>query len=219
MKARVELSILLYLLKSRGNADLFDSRLSISSVGARLLSVDQLLCLFAAMPLRGGNSSEARRQVHQSLVRCAETFAAWANPLRKGQGKNIDEFLRSLRRFEPAEADTGYLAERAAPGHAIIFPGPTMIRLLLLLAALEKRKRHLAMRGKLVLADLELHFRKYGLEFSASAGARPRLISELARLGLLRGSPDAGDFTELLIPVNVARRQKQSARTAGGSAE
>jgi hypothetical protein len=75
----------------------------------------------------------------------------------------------------------------------------------LLLAALDKGRKHQAQRGKLVLADLESHFHAYGLEFAASAGARPRLIAELSRLGLLKGSPDAGEYTELLVPIEIGR--------------
>lgn len=202
MKARVELNILLYLLRANGNEGLFDQRLAITSLGSDLLTVEQLLDRFCVLG-RAANKDSVR----QFLIRSAETFAAWANPLRKGQGKNIDEFMRTLRRFQPFDADSGFLTEPLGSGQSIVFPGPTMIRMLLLLSSSEKEGVMPGARGKLVLADLEDHFRRYGLEFSSSAGARPRLIAELAQLGLLRGSPDAGDFTELSVPIDVSHRR------------
>jgi hypothetical protein len=56
--------------------------------------------------------------------------------------------------------------------------------------------------GRLVLSDVENHFKIYGIEFGVAAGARPRLISELQDLGLLNGSPDAGDSVEVRSPFN-----------------
>jgi hypothetical protein len=210
MKARVELSTLLYLLKNRGNESLFAARLSVASPGSDLVTVEELLTRFATMPLQEAGAEDARRLFRPSLMRCVETFGAWTNPLKKGQGKNIDEFLRVLRRFEPPGDDTGFLAEKTGPAEAVVFPGPNMIRLGLLLAALEKGRKHQAQRGKLVLADLESHFHSYGLEFAASAGARPKLIAELSRLGLLKGSPDAGEYTELLVPIEIGRSGKSA---------
>lgn len=216
MKARVELSMLLYLLKSRGNEGLFDARLTVESPGSAYVTIEELVARFASMDLRHEDRRAGRQSIRLSLIRCVETFGAWTNPLKKGQGKNIDEFLRSLRRFEPPEDDTGYLAEKRGPTEAVVFPGPTMIRLVLLLAELDKDKKFYGQRGKLVLADLESHFREYGLEFADSAGARPQLISELSRLGLLKGSPDAGEYTELIAPIKIRRTTgaAQSSRDA-----
>jgi hypothetical protein len=47
---------------------------------------------------------------------------------------------------------------------------------------------------------VEAHFKEYGLDFSAAAGARPRLIYKLQEIGLLKGSPDAGESAEVISP-------------------
>ena len=203
MKARVELSLLLYMLKAKSENKLFESLLSVDSVGNGRITIEQLLFMFVKLSSASGGGGNAL--LKQSLIRSAETFAAWTNPLRNGQGKNIDEFLRVLRTFKPRTDDTGYLADGETKEQAVVFPGPTIIRLVLLLTDLNKLKAEPAYRGKLVLADLEKHFSEYGLDFSNSSGARPRLINELARLALLKGSPDAGDYTELLVPIAGTR--------------
>lgn len=199
MKARVELSLLLYLLKSKSDAKLFESVLSVESAGNQRVTIEELLVKFSQL---GTASGGAAPELRNSLIRGAETFAAWTNPIKRGQGKNIDEFLRVLRTFERRADDTGYLADGETREQVVVFPGPTMIRLVLLLTDFNKHKVEKAYRGKLVLTELEKHFAEYGLDFSSSSGARPRLISELSRLALLKGSPDAGDYTELLVPIS-----------------
>lgn len=207
MKARVELSLLLYLLRSKVDARLFESVLSVESAGNERVTVEELLTKFAQL---GIASDGAGPELRQSLIRSFETFAAWTNPIRRGQGKNIDEFLRVLRTFKPRADDSGYLADGETREQAVVFPGPTMIRLVLLLTEFSKHKNGAAANhGKLVLAELEKHFADYGLDFSSSSGARPRLISELARLALLKGSPDAGDYTELLVPISGTEKAVQ----------
>lgn len=208
MRARIELSILIYLLRESAGEALFDKALSISSPGAGRITVYELLHSFSTMPRWDGSSGD-NQDIRTTLVRAAEMFPAWSNPLHVGTGKNIDEFLRALRRFQPIEEDNGYLAEaipRTDPPQSVVFPGPAMIRLVLALSYFRKVGKPDGLRGKLVLADLEQHFKFYGLEFSASAGARPRLISELSRLGLLKGSPDAGEYAELVVPIHTSDR-------------
>lgn len=195
MKSRIEVSVLCHMLKANGQPDLFEKTLTVNGVGAGRLPTIELLQKFSNI------STASSKDFRQLLLRKAETFSAWANPLKKGQGKNIDEFLRCLRRFEPGEGDNGFLAERTGPNQAIIFPGSGLIRLMLWLAVKSKERMQSHARGKLVLRDLEKQFWEYGLDFSVSAGARPRLIAELSRLGLLKGSPDAGDSTELVAPL------------------
>lgn len=219
MKARVELNILLYLLESKEKR-LFENLLTVESAGAKRMTVSSLLDLFKSMNV-GEGKKDAVSTFRTLLVREAEKYPAWTNPQRNGQGKNIDEFLRVLQRFRLSHDDTGYLAnkiENSVPSLAVIFPGPTMIRLVLMLAHLEKHKQPNAARGKLVLADLEKHFCSYGLDFTASAGARPRLLEELSRIGLLKGSPDACDYTELLPPIKVSSSAGSSVTTVPGAA-
>lgn len=86
----------------------------------------------------------------------------------------------------------------------MVFPGPMLLRTFAFLAGREKERGEKHERGKLVLADIEAHFKEYGVEFGVTAGARPRLIVQLAEMGLLKGSPDAGDSAEVLSPYRVS---------------
>ena len=87
------------------------------------------------------------------------------------------------------------------PGVNVHIPSrPMLIKTVVYLAARIKARTNLI--GRLVLSDVENHFKFYGIEFGVAAGARPRLISELQELGLLNGSPDAGDSVEVKSPFN-----------------
>ena len=53
---------------------------------------------------------------------------------------------------------------------------------------------------RLVFADVENHFKKYGLDFGEKGEIRPKLIESLQDMGLLKGSPDAGDSVAVSNP-------------------
>ena len=129
------------------------------------------------------------------ITRKAESFESYLRPLKVGVGKNIDEFLRVLRRLSGDDFDQAYLeTQQGGRGRnkSIVFPGPALIRLVAFLANRDESERKRKSR-KLLLSDVESHFGSYGIDFDASATARPRLIESLQQQGLLLGSPDAGD--------------------------
>jgi hypothetical protein len=206
IKARVELSILIYLMRHALGSDTASKPLAVSRSDKDHISIDDWLvkCKLAGESL--GLSSKTSDEVRTEIITYAQHFGAWLNPAANGQGKNIEEFLRIFLRLSAGDNDTGYLLSATRTGGfkgAVVFPGPAILRLMLYLAALEKMSVKAQSRGKLVLADLEAHFAKYGVDFASSVGARPKLISELSQLGLLKGSPDAGDSAELIVPENV----------------
>ncbi len=197
MKARVELNVLLYAVAPYLDAKCMRNRLVTNNRGAGKITIVELLDL-----LRGIRSEFARAHAFPSAtqlaIRYAENYAAWASPLRNGQGKNLREFLLVLERGGEGDTDDGYLLTPSRGGASVVFPGPMLLKTVILLADREMaRARN---RGKLVLSDIEQHFRQYGIEFGVTAGARPRLIAELGELGLLKGSPDAGDSAEVSAP-------------------
>lgn len=197
MKARVEVNILLYAARANLPAGMLDKQLVVQEKGGGKVTILELLTNLAK--IRGqfaeqhGLSSAA-----QLAVRHAERYRAWTAPLRHGQGKNINEFLLVLRRSEEGDTDDGYLLTPAKGGTVIVFAGPMLLKTIVLLA--DRQIASGRNRGKLVLSDIEDHFRQYGVEFGSTASARPRLIAELSDLGLLRGSPDAGDSAEVTTP-------------------
>jgi hypothetical protein len=108
-----------------------------------------------------------------------------------------------LLRLSKKDGDDGYILTSTPKGgfeKAVLFPGPAMLRMALVVCAARRTRSTVKSSGKLVLSDLERFFADYGIDFAASAGARPQLISELSRLGFLKGSPDAGDSAELVAP-------------------
>ena len=204
MKARVELSILLYMLEGLTGNSMRDIEIVTTNRGSGRVTIDELLTMF-----RG--AQDAFRQNFGALTpaqiatRYAEQRLAWKNPLKKGQGKNYDEFLRVLYRAAEGDEWGSYILGkpqgRGRDRGFIVFPGPMLATTFVLLADRAKEKqegRH--HKGKLMLSDVEDHFRRYGIDFAAVAGARPRLIELLQEIGLLKGSPDAGESVEIMCP-------------------
>jgi hypothetical protein len=207
IKARVELTVLSLALEATGAVPNLDKlELVATDVGGDKISTHDFLTAFVsdrnqivqlASPLN----------IRQWLLRTCEKFPAWTNPRKKGQGKNLDEFLRVLARSSEGDGDNGYLVTPIRRGNRAmnysIFPGPMLVKTITFLAA-QKKKKQEHKTGKsndrLVLSDVENHFREYGVEFGMTAGARPKLISELQGLGLLVGSPDAGDSVSVKNP-------------------
>jgi hypothetical protein len=201
VKARVELSLLVYLVRhALGPAAIVGELTSTAKGHDKIPIADWLiLCREAGGKL---NLPSTPAEVRAQIVPYAQAFGAWLNPKEVGQGKNIFEFLRILLRLSRTDNDDGYLLTSTAKGgfdRAVLFPGSAMLKTVLMLAA--ARKRLMRGSGKLVLSDLERHFAEYGVDFATSAGARPQLIAELSRLGFLKGSPDAGDSAELVVPT------------------
>lgn len=193
MKARVELSLLVSKIEDpflKGGVDY--KYLNVSQKGAERITVMSLLELFAK------NKDKFK---DFNLSRESEGYKAWISPTTIGQGKNFNEFLRVLRRAKQGDTIGSYLLTSHANTDAFtVFPGPLLISVIVFLAN-ENLKR--CGGGKLLLSDLELHFAKYGVNFSNSANSRDELIQALQNIGVLYGSPDAGDSVEVISPYRV----------------
>lgn len=209
MKRRVELSILIYLLEKVRPAQLEDRRLKIQGGGAKILRMEDLLLLArdAAGDMKATHyfsNVAGTGKFRDFLTREAEKSAAWRDPLNKGQGKNIDEFFRVLYRDNLGDEAGGYLLMPEGRGRTRgfrVFPGQLLLKTITFLAAHERRTScEIRGGGKLVLEDVENHFKQYGIDFSSAADARPLLMKELQAMGLLTGSPDAGSSVAVACP-------------------
>jgi hypothetical protein len=205
VRARIELTLLTYALQSLDVVEDFSAKELVGSNGNRTdrMPAEEFIILFKQHraklnQLFGGLSTR------QWLIRNCEIYPGWTDPFKKGQGKPLSEALRVLSRSEINDGDSGYLVtpiRGVGRSHSYsIFPGPMLIKTVVYLAAKVKAQNNPS--GRLVLSDVENHFKFYGIEFGVAAGARPRLISELQDLGLLNGSPDAGDSVEVKSPFN-----------------
>lgn len=207
VKARVELTVLIMALKAVGGPSDFDKlELVARDSGSAKISIDEFLSEFVSHKKQILDLANPLN-IRQWLLRTCEKFPAWTSPRKKGQGKNLNEFLRVLARSGEGDGDNGYLVTPIKRGNKAmnysIFPGPMLVKTISFLASQKKRNlEHKMGKGsdRLVLSDVENHFRQYGIEFGMTAGARPKLISELQGLGLLVGSPDAGDSVSVKNP-------------------
>ena len=194
MRSRVELNLLVALIDEHCTDHDFRQYAITATEGDSLSwSLDALLV--AARDVRDAiNADLSNISLRDVLTRKCEHYRAWVSPHRKGcgQGVNYDEFLRVLRRMTVGDEDGGYLLTKSGTGF-VVFPGQLMLKLMAYLSGRQIERR-------LVLSDLENHFAAYGIDFGASAGARPRLISTMQEIGMLRGSPDAGDSVEIERP-------------------
>lgn len=209
MKCRVEVDILLYCIEKVRKEKIEEKTLSLGGGGRDVIGIDQLLTL-ARDASPGICGMERFKHVADGLdiqtflTREGEQFAAWRNPLMRGQGKNIDEFFRVLYRAELGYEAGGYLLVpegRGAMRGFRVFPGQMLLKTVTYLAAHGKwsSQRH-GGAGMLVLQDVEEHFGQYGIDFSTAADARPLLMKELQAMGLLTGSPDAGSSVAVACP-------------------
>ena len=197
IRSRIELKILLCLLADQRPDQLEKKTLVYRGEGANRIPLQSLLVL----------SKDVSRQIRQSrqfaeiargqptsvyLTRLAESWPNWRQPLRRGHGKNIDEFLRVMRKAPVGDQEGGYLVEPIGSGTRrgfLVFPGQLLLKTVTLLAAEDRRR---SVQGLLVLQDVETHFSTYGVEFSSAAAVRLDLMEHLQAMGLLVGSPDAG---------------------------
>jgi hypothetical protein len=207
IKSRVELNVLLYCLEALAPDQMLNRTITVRRTGSGYIPLAELLQVAASVrgnfrecPEWGGAPS-----VRVFLRRHCETYRAWRDPINKGQGKNIDEFLRVLYRAERGDEAGGHLLLRQGRGANTgfrVFPGQLLLQTIAALAANAKRNCDdtVAGGGKLVLEDIEEHFAQYGIDFSLAADARPLLMQELQALGLLSGSPDAGSSVAVSCP-------------------
>ena len=206
IKERVELNILLFTLQQARPTELNEKTLSLFDEGKDYISVSKLLAI-AKNTAKEITTTPYYQKIAGSqglktfLVREAERFAAWQNPLMKGQGKNIDEFFRIMYKADKGDEKGGYLLiphNRRNQKGFMVFPGQLLLKTITFLA--HKDRNTNGKGGMLILNDIEALFSQYGIDFSKSADARPILINELRSLGLLTGSPDAGSSVSVISP-------------------
>jgi hypothetical protein len=209
VKCRVETNLLLFCLESLRPKELAGRKLVYQCAAAvkDRISIDRLLSI--AVAARADLMSEPACAHAPSpavfLTRtCQQKFAAWRDPLHRGQGANIDEFFRVLHRSVQGDDLGGYLLHREGRGETKgfrVFPGSLLLQTVCFLASRDKRRKsQVAGGGRLVLQDVEDHFHAYGIDFSIAADARPLIIGSLQDLGLLHGSPDAGSSVAVFCP-------------------
>lgn len=198
MRARIELKVLFFWLEhvSKGEWNKIKEITTIGSGGGNKKTIKEFIEMAGKYR---DNIRSSEHSVRQLLTRKCENYPAWANPLVKGQGVTYDELLRVLRRMEIGDEDGGYILTPGKQQRAmfLVFPGHMMLKLITFLSA--KRNPN----SKLILADVEDHFSRYGMDFTTNEGARPLLIDSLKEIGLLRGSPDAGDSAEIKRPYDI----------------
>ena len=135
------------------------------------------------------------------LTRHCEGYPAWGFPVNpdSGPAKTYCEYLLVLRKMEKGDEDGGYLIIPSKQKNSAykIFPGNLMLRLITYLAAKANTDK------KLIIADVENHFKNYGLDFGEKGEIREVLIKSLQDMGLLKGSPDAGDSVAVQNPYSV----------------
>ena len=206
MRARVELRLLVEEVRTRRKAA-FTS----ASGKDKILSLDQQGLSYIALAdlLDSAHSCDWRtvvdgKPLRQWLTRKAEKYPAWRSPRTRGQGKNIDEFIRVLYRSSDDDSGSGLLIRCPATTTKIV-PGHRLLQLFSFLAAQAKLRSRGRERGKLVLRDIERHLYRYGIDFRSSSFGRPLLMEKLMEGGFLVGSPDAGESAEVLDTLGTAR--------------
>lgn len=194
MRARIELKVLLRRLAERDekSAAEFSQPLAVEPREG-FMSLDRL-----GEVLRDENNRSA---LMREVLLEAESYPGWGNPLKVGQGKNIEEFLRVMRNDHVGGQDDGFLLERGPPNRRLfrVFPAPKVIALFVLLAHTDKTFRH-GRSQRLLLADLEDAFKELGIDFTVLGGVRAELLRSLANAGILSGTPDAGEGAILSNP-------------------
>ena len=209
IRHRIELNLLLYNLQYYTKEQFGDRYLVLDGSGSQVLTIEQLLILARDSSKKIKKSSRYKKvtegdRIQNFLIREAEQFQAWRDPRNKGQGKNIDEFFRVLYRDNLGDEAGGFLLISEGRGRTRgfrVFPGQLLLKTFTFLANHEKQTRSgVKGGGKLVLEDVENHFKQYGIDFSYAADARPMLMKELQAMGLLTGSPDAGSSVAVSCP-------------------
>lgn len=207
MRSRIELSIIFSRLSEIGHWDF--NKLVLTATGNRSgeVSIEKVLTHVRSTPATAFTGKSENNDFESWLSECASRYAAWSTPLRRGQGKNIDELIRVLYKASDGDVGGSYLLIREKiPGQNTqgfrVFPGPRLLQCMVHLAAARKRK-HGRPTSPLVLDDVERQLANYGINFRNAADARPDMLRELARSGLLAGSPDAGVHARVREPYGA----------------
>ena len=198
VKARSELNTLIALVEKYSNADWSKKVITLHSISTDQLSINELFT--SAFRVRANINKDLKLEstsIDQALIRFCENFKSWSDTLPFSYtAKGFSEYLRMLRKMTKGDEDGGYLVipgKQANQGYEV-FPGNLMLKLVTYLASKANKN------SVLVLSDVEKQFQMYGIDFSEKGSMRPRLIKALQELGLLKGTPDAGDSVAILDP-------------------
>jgi hypothetical protein len=197
VKARIELNILVALVEKYSASDWSDKTMVLHSGSQSDLGIIELMT--KALNMNSALATDLEGiDLRVVLTRYCERFSAWSMPVNAtgGPAKGYCEYLLVLRKMEKGDEDGGYLvipSKRKNAGYKI-FPGNLMLKLVTFLAERANPNK------RLVFADVENHFKKYGLDFGEKGEIRPKLIESLQDMGLLKGSPDAGDSVAVSNP-------------------
>jgi len=198
VKARTELNLLVAVVEKYSKTDWSKKSITMHSVSSDQLSVLDLF--LNASQVRGAILKDLGAEgisFELALIRKCEEFNSWSDTQPFSYtGKGISEYLRVLRKMSKGDEDEGYLvipSKQTNKGYEV-FPGNLMLKMVTYLASKSISNK------QLILADVEQHFRMYGIDFSEKGSMRPRLINALQELGLLIGTPDAGDSVAILNP-------------------
>jgi len=200
VKARNELNVLVALVeKYSPTLDWSDKTLTLHEGPKSDLGILELMASGFNMKSNLANDLNGS-DLRVMLTRHCESFSAWRAPVNPdiNPPKSYCEYLRTLRKMDQGD-DGGYLIipNRQKKYEYRIFPGNLMLRLITYLAAKVNPDK------KLILADVENHFKSYGLDFGEKGEIRGMLIKSLQDMGLLKGSPDADDSVAVENPYPV----------------
>ena len=109
------------------------------ATGGGLHNARSICCYLRRAPI--GPRSLASQTLRRWLTREAEKYPAWRSPRTRGQGKNIDEFIRVLYRSTDDDSGSGLLI-RCPRTTTKIVPGHRLLQLFAFLAARYKSRSH-----------------------------------------------------------------------------
>jgi hypothetical protein len=196
IRNRIKLSIFVQRLIVHAGWE--DKLLQVTSVGGDRVTVREFLnkCIECRDKLRNDFMNSGETPFRHLLQRASESWTAVNNPLNVGVGQQINEYLNMMRKFEGGDDEGGYLLHYFERGRLYrVFPGYLLLKLVAYLAFRKKENSR-----RFLFSDFLEHFRIYGIDFSSSAKARDFLMTEMQRIGLLKGSPDAGESVEIRNP-------------------
>ena len=197
VKARSELNILVAVVEKYSKKDWSKRSISLYGGSKQDLSILELITETSkCQPLVKEDLGDT--SLRNALTRHCEQFTSWTQPVtaKAGPAKKYNEFVLVLRKLHIGDEEGGHLIVPSLQKNAgyHIFPGHLLLKLMTYLTRSRKKD------GPLILSDVEASFKCYGLDFGAKGDIRPKLIETLQEIGLLKGSPDAGDSVAVKNP-------------------
>jgi hypothetical protein len=203
VRARIELNILVSLVEKYTQDDWSEKTITLHGIANTELGILQLLT--KADNIAGALKKDLdfnKLTLRTALTRHCERYPGWEMKKNNQPLKGYSEFLRVLRKMDKGDEDGGYLVipdKKVNTGYRI-FPGNLMLKLITYLANCKKPSNK-----KLILADVEKHFSRYGVDFGEKGDMRDNLIVSLQEMGILKGSPDAGDGVSVRNPFQLKK--------------